>query len=67
MYTNELLQEKYKVQKELSKKAQDSKENYFDVIEKDVKEFYRQKHWNLVFSKREGGYLDQKNVNKVTG
>ena len=67
MYTNELLQEKYKAQKELSKKAQDTKVNYFDIIEKYVKELYKQKNWNLVFSKRKGGYLDQKNINKVTG
>ena len=67
MYKNELLQEKYIAQNELSKKARETKANYFDIIEKDVKELYRQKNWNLAFSKRKGSYLDQKNIQlKVT-
>ncbi len=67
MYTNELLQEKYKAQNVLSKKARDTKVNYFDIIKENVKKLYQQKNWDLGFSKRKGGYLDQKNIHKVTG
>lgn len=67
MYTNELLQEKYKSQKKLSKIAQDTKKDYFDIIEKNVRELFQQKSWNFVFSKRKGGYLNPENINKKAG
>ena len=67
MYTNELLQEKYKTQKNLSKIAQDTKKDYNDIIEENVRDLFRQKSWELVFSKRKGGYLNQENTNKIAG
>ena len=59
MYTNELLEEKHKTQKELSASVQDIQESYFDMIEQYVKELYKSKNWNLVYSKRQGGFLSK--------
>ncbi|MBN1684401.1 MAG: hypothetical protein JW855_03070 [Gammaproteobacteria bacterium] len=67
MYTNELLQEKYKAQKELFKIARADQELYFDMIEQSVRELYKEKNWNLVFSKREGGFEEEENAKKALG
>mgnify|MGYP006301958619 CR=1 FL=1 len=65
MYTNELLEEKYKTQKELIEFAKDDQELYFELIEQFVSELYRDKKWNLVYSKRKGGYEEQTNPRKA--
>ena len=46
--------------------ALDKEENidYFDIIEKDVKDLYKQKKWDLSFVKRKGGYLNQDDLKK---
>ena len=67
MYTNELLEEKYKTQKELIEFAEDDQELYFELIEQFVAELYRDKKWNLVYSKRKGGYEEQANPRKALG
>jgi len=56
MYTNELLEEKYKVQAELFQIAEGVQESYLDLIEKYVKELYKERNWKLVYSKRRRGY-----------
>lgn len=54
----------YKVQKELWKRAKEENIDYFDIIEKDVKDSYKQKKWDLSFVKRKGGYLNQDDLKK---
>jgi len=56
MYTNELLEEKYRAQKELCASSQDDQKSYIDLIEHYAQELYKEKNWNLTFSKRKGGY-----------
>ena len=65
MYTNELLEEKYKAQKELSERAEKEKKDYFKIIEEEVKELFEKKGWKLKFSTRKGGFLDP--VSGVSG
>jgi len=67
MYTNELLEEKYKAQKELFKIARDDEELYFEMIEQLVRELYKEKNWNLVFSKRQGSFEEKENAKKALG
>lgn len=59
MYTNELLEEKYKAQKELSHQAEKEKKDYLKIIEEEVQELFKRKGWNSRLSKRKGGYLEQ--------
>ena len=65
MYTNELLQEKYNVQKRLNKQAEDANEDYSYFIENQVRSLFQEKAWNINFSKRKGEYIEnssQKNT-----
>ncbi|NIM18599.1 MAG: hypothetical protein GTO45_42025 [Candidatus Aminicenantes bacterium] len=55
MYTNELLEEKYKAQKELSHQAEIEKKDYLELIEEEVQELFKKNGWNLKYSKRRGG------------
>ena len=57
MYTNELLEEKYRAQRELSLEAEKVKEKYFKLIEKEVLNLFKKNGWKLRFSKRKGGFL----------
>jgi hypothetical protein len=57
MYTNELLEEKYKAQKELSKKALTTKEDYFKVVAQEVQDLFKLNGWKIQFDKRKGAYL----------
>jgi hypothetical protein len=59
MYTNELLEEKYKAQKELSHQAEKEKKDYLKLIEEEVKELFKRNGWDSRFSKRKGGFLEQ--------
>ena len=49
MYTDELLEEKYKAQKELAERAEKEKKDYFKIIEEEVKELFEKKaeNWNF--------------------
>jgi hypothetical protein len=67
MYTNVLLEEKYNAQKELFKIAGNDQELYFDIIEQFVQELYKEKKWNLAFSKRQGGFEEEENAQKALG
>lgn len=58
MYTNELLEEKYRAQKELSHQAEKEKKDYLKLIEEEVKELFKRNGWNLRLSKRKGGFLE---------
>lgn len=57
MYTNELLEEKYKTQKKLYVEARNSHVDYLTFIEIQVKALFDEKSWKLQYSKREGVYL----------
>ena len=47
MYTNALLEEKYKAQKELSQKALTTKEDYCKVVYQEVQELFRLNGWKF--------------------
>ena len=49
MYTNELLEEKYKAQKQLEETARKENKSYLHVVEEEAKELYKQKGWELNF------------------
>lgn len=63
MYTNELLEEKYKAQKQLSKKADKENKHYLEIIESEVRGLFLKNGWPLKFSKRKGEYLGQRRQN----
>ncbi len=52
MYTNELLEEKYKAQKELVKKAKREKKEYFEIINSEVKDLFKLKGWKIHYAKK---------------
>ena len=54
MYTNELLKEKYKAQRDLLKKAKTLSMDYLKIVEMEVKELFKNKGWKQNFSKRKG-------------
>lgn len=56
MYTNELLEEKYKAQRELSEKAKTDKKDYFEMIKMEVQDLFHQQGWKLLFDKRIGSF-----------
>jgi hypothetical protein len=58
MYSNELLDEKDKAQKELFIQAEKEGKEYFKLIEEEVQELFRRNDWDLKYSKRKGGYLE---------
>jgi hypothetical protein len=60
MYTNDLLEEKYMAQKKLAQQAKKEKKDYLEFIEKEVRELFKKKGWNLKYSKKKGGYSKQK-------
>lgn len=60
MYTNELLEEKYKAQRELSHLAEIEQKDYLKFIKEEVQELFKKNGWDLRYSKRKGGYLGQK-------
>ena len=65
MYTNELLQEKYNVQKRLNKQAEDANEDYSYFIENQVRSLFQEKAWNINFSKRKGEYIENSTQKKT--
>jgi len=67
MYTNDLLEEKYKAQRELFQEAESSGKDYLDFIESEVKDLFRQKGWSLDFSERRGGFLTRSHKTHQTG
>ncbi len=56
MYTNELLEEKYKAQKALSLQARKENKDYLTLIEEEVRELFQKNGWNLKIADRKGGY-----------
>jgi len=54
MYTNELLEEKYKAQLKLSEMSKKQDKNYFNIVEEEVAELFKKMGWTLHFSKRKG-------------
>jgi len=45
MYSNELLEEKYKAQKALYQKAQRENKDYFDMINQEFKKIFEDRGW----------------------
>ncbi len=64
MYTSELLEEKYKAQRQLSKQAQIAKKDYFEIANKEVQDLFKQNGWKMEFDKRNGGHI--KNADDIT-
>ncbi|OQY00954.1 MAG: hypothetical protein B6I26_06735 [Desulfobacteraceae bacterium 4572_130] len=52
MYTNELLEEKYKAQKQLFKKAKIEKKDYFEIVNQEVQDLFKLKGWKIEFNKK---------------
>ncbi len=59
MYTNELLEEKYKAQRELAEQAEREGKTYHAVAEEKVRELFKKNGWKMKISKRKGGFLGQ--------
>ena len=57
MYTNELLEEKYKAQRQLAKRAEVEKTNYFEIVKQEVEDLYKKNGWEIRFAKKSGGYI----------
>ena len=62
MYTNEVLEEKYKAQRELYEKAKKLSKDYLYIVEEEVKELFKKMGWTLRFSKRRGEWLVPKSI-----
>lgn len=54
MYTNELLEQKYKAQRELSEKAKKNDKDYFETTKVEVRELFRKHNWKFTFDNRAG-------------
>ena len=52
MYTNELLEEKYKAQRKLLKQAKIENKDYFEFINDKVQKLFDEKGWKMNFSKK---------------
>jgi len=57
MYTNTLLEEKYKAQRQLSKKAKAEKADYFEIVNMEAKNLFKHNGWDIQFDKKSGGNL----------
>ncbi|MGR3177002.1 MAG: hypothetical protein ACUZ8E_02970 [Candidatus Anammoxibacter sp.] len=57
MYTNDLLEEKYKAQRQLSERAGIEKTNYFEIAKQEVENLYKKNGWKMSFAKRSGGHI----------
>lgn len=67
MYTNDLLEEKYKAQRQLSEEADKANKDYLEFIEAEVKSLYAKKGWKLRVLKRKRGFLGQSTPDTQTG
>ena len=47
MYTNELLEEKYKAQRRLLKQAKIENKDYFEFINDEVQKLFNKKGWKI--------------------
>ena len=57
MYTNELLEEKYKAQRQLSKEAVIEKKDYFEFVNKEAQDLFKHNGWEIQFDKKSGGHI----------
>lgn len=62
MYTSELLEEKYRAQKRILAKAGGNQEKYFEIVTELANELYKEKGWDLVYSKRNGGFENPRTI-----
>jgi hypothetical protein len=56
MYTNELLEEKYKAQRQLFKKAKVEKKDYFEIVTMEIQDLFKYNGWNMQFDKKRGAF-----------
>jgi hypothetical protein len=47
MYTNELLEEKYKAQRQLAEKAVTEKKDYFEIVNEEVQNLFNRNAWEM--------------------
>ncbi len=59
MYTNELLEEKYKAQRELANQAEKEGKDYMELVMEEVQKNFIDRGWSLNFSKRKGGFIEK--------
>ncbi|MBN1997754.1 hypothetical protein JW935_09390 [candidate division KSB1 bacterium] len=57
MYTNELLEEKYKAQQKIAKEAKKQNMEYSVYIQSEVEKLFAEKGWKIKYAKRKGGFL----------
>jgi len=65
MYTDHVLEEKERIQKELSQKADYNVNNLLENIHKNIIKFLREKQYVLKYSDRKGGYVIQSNEDLI--
>ena len=58
MYTNDLLEEKYKAPRQLSKRAEIEETNYFEIVKQEVENLYKKNGWEMLFDKKSGGHIN---------
>lgn len=54
MYTNYLLDQKYKAQFKLWQKAKKLSKSYMNIVEEEVNQLFKEKGWQLKFSSKKG-------------
>jgi hypothetical protein len=65
MYTNEILEEKYRAQKELAYQAEKEHKEYLELVEEEVRKLFKKNGWRLTYSQRKGGFLGHKNTQNL--
>ena len=63
MYTNELLEEKYKAQKELAHLTITENKDYLKLIEDEVQHLFKNKGWKIKYSNKKGGFIKPTQMN----
>jgi len=67
MYSNELLEEKYKAQRKLFECAETFQKGYMEYVEEEVVNLYKKKGWKLIYSQRKGGYSENTDQTSLFG
>ena len=57
MYSDPILEEKWRVQKQMAKEANYDLKKLMENSKKTVEKLFKEKGWELKYSKRKGGYI----------
>ena len=57
MYSDPILEEKWRVQKQMAKEANYDLKKLMENSKKTVEKLFKEKDWVLKYSKRKGGYI----------